>query len=96
MAAFDNYARTYRFMKLTREDGVLQVALHTDGGPLRWNLDAQAEFAQAFADIGADRDNRIIILTGTGDEFSGPRLDPDAPFFHGAQLTPGGIHHVFV
>ena len=96
MAAFDTYASHYRFMKLTREDGVLQVALHTDGGPLRWGLDAQMEFAQAFTDIGADGDNRIIILTGTGDEFSGPRLDPHAPFFHGAQLTPGGIHPVFV
>ena len=96
MAAFDTYASHYRFMKLTREDGVLQVALHTDGGPLRWGLEAQVEFAQAFTDIGADGDNRIIILTGTGDEFSGPRLDPHAPFFHGAQLTPGGIHPVFV
>ena len=96
MPALDTYVNNYRFMKLTRQDGVLQVSLHTDGGPLRWGLDAQVEFAQAFADIGADRDNRIIILTGTGDEFSGPRLDPDAPFFHGAHLTPGGIHHVFV
>jgi enoyl-CoA hydratase/carnithine racemase len=37
----------------------------------------------------------VIILTGTGDEFTGPRLDPDAPFFHGEQLTPGGVYHVF-
>ena len=96
MPTFETYASNYRFMKLMRQDGVLQVTLHTDGGPLRWNLDAQVEFAQAFADIGADRENRIVILTGSGDEFSGPRLDPDAPFFHGAQLTPGGIHHVFV
>ena len=96
MADFDSYAHNYRFMKLTREDGILHAALHTDGGPLRWGLDAQAECAQAFADIGADRENRLVILSGTGDEFSGPRLDPNAPFFHGAQLTPGGIHPVFV
>ena len=88
MAAFETYAHNYRFMKLTREDGILHAALHTDGGPLRWGLDAQAECAQAFADIGADRENRLVILSGTGDEFSGPRLDPNAPFFHGAQLTP--------
>ncbi len=96
MAALDTYAHNYRFMKLTRQDGVLLVTLHTDGGPLRWGLEPQAEFAQAFADIGADRENRIVILAGSGDEFSGPRLDPDAPFFHGAQLTPAGIHQVFV
>jgi enoyl-CoA hydratase/carnithine racemase len=81
MPAFDAYAYRYRFMKIKRQDGVLQVALHTDGGPLRWNLDAQAEFAQAFADIGADRDNRIVILTGTGDEFSGPGLIRRRRFF---------------
>jgi hypothetical protein len=67
---------------------------YTDGGPLQWNLDAQVEFVRAFGDVGADRENRIVILTGTGDEFSGPRLAPDASFFHGAKLTPGGVHEV--
>ena len=86
---------TYRFVKLERRDGILQMTLHTDGGPLRWGLEPQAELATALADVGADRENRVIILTGTGDEFSGPRLDPDAEFFHGAELTPAGIHHVF-
>ena len=28
--------------------------------------------------IGRDRDNKVVILTGTGDEFSGPRADPTA------------------
>jgi enoyl-CoA hydratase/carnithine racemase len=37
----------------------------------------------------------VIILTGTGTEFSGPRLDPDAKFFHGQKLTPAGVYHVF-
>jgi enoyl-CoA hydratase/carnithine racemase len=85
----------YRFVKLDKRGGILQMTLHTDGGPLRWNLDAQVELAAAFAEIGADRSNRVIILTGTGDEFSGPRLDPNAPFFHGMDLTPAGVHHVF-
>lgn len=85
----------YRFVKLERRDGILQMTLHTDGGPLRWNLDAQAELAAAFADVGGDRANRVIILTGTGDEFNGPRLDPDAEFFHGAELSPAGIYTVF-
>lgn len=95
MSKFEDYSERYQFIKLERINGVLQMTLHTDGGPLRWGLEAQAEFAQAFADIGADRDNRLIILTGTGSEFSGPRLDPDAQFFHGARLTPAGVHPVF-
>lgn len=93
---FDDYAQSYRFIKLERRDGILQMTLHSDGGPLRWGLDAQAEMARALAEIGSDRDNRIIILTGSGGEFSGPRLDPEAAFFHGAKLTPSGVHEVFV
>ncbi|MCW5603112.1 MAG: enoyl-CoA hydratase/isomerase family protein [Burkholderiales bacterium] len=85
----------YRFVKLERRDGILQMTLHTDGGPFQWNLDAQVELATAFSEVGADRDNRIIIITGTGNEFSGPRLDPEAPFFHGTPLSPSGVHHVF-
>ena len=96
MSKFDDYSRTYRFIKMERRSGILQMALHTDGGPLRWNLDAQVEFARAFGDVGADRENRVVILTGSGNEFSGPRLDPNASFFHGAKLTPGGVHEVFV
>ena len=96
MAKFDDYSRSYRFIKMERRGGILQMTLHTDGGPLQWNLDAQVEFVRAFTDVGADRENRIVILTGSGNEFSGPRLDPDTPFFHGAKLTPGGVHEVFV
>lgn len=95
MAKLDEYVNSCRFVKLERRDGILQMTLHTDGGPLQWQLEVQAELAAAFAQVGADRENRIIILTGTGDEFSGPRLDPDAQFFHGAQLTPAGVHTVF-
>ncbi|MEO8441550.1 MAG: enoyl-CoA hydratase/isomerase family protein [Betaproteobacteria bacterium] len=96
MSKFDDYSRSYRFIKMERRGGILQMMLHTDGGPLRWNLDAQVEFVRAFTEVGADRENRLVILTGAGNEFSGPRLDPDAPFFHGAKLSPAGVHEVFV
>ena len=96
MSKFDNYSMSYRFINMERRGGILQMSLHTDGGPLQWNLDAQVEFVRAFTDVGADRENRIVILTGTGNEFSGPRLDPNAPFFHGAKLSPAGVHEVFV
>jgi enoyl-CoA hydratase/carnithine racemase len=96
MPKLDDYARSYRFIKLERRDGILLMTLHTDGGPLRWGLEPQAELARALHDIRTDRENRLLVLTGTGEEFSGPRLDPDAPFFHGAKLTPAGVHEVFV
>ena len=95
MSTFDEYSHSYKFIRLKRRDGILEMSLHTNGGPLRWGLEAQAELGRAFSDVGADRENRVIILTGTGNEFSGPRLDPDtAEFFHGAELTPAGMHSI--
>ena len=37
---------------------------------------SHCEFTKAFAEIGTDPDNKPIILTGTGDDFSGPRSTP--------------------
>lgn len=71
---FEDYCDRYRFMRMTRERGILELTLHSDGGPLEWGHigGPHAEFAGAFADIASDPDNRVIILTGTGDSFSGP------------------------
>ena len=95
MSKFDEYSHSYKFIRLKRHDGILEMSLHTNGGPLQWGLEPQAELGRAFGDVGADRENRLIILTGTGDEFIGPRLDPDTTeFFHGAELTSSGVHSI--
>ena len=60
MPKFDEYGSTYRFIKMERRGGILQMTLHTDGGPLQWNLDAQVEFVRAFGEVGADRENRVV------------------------------------
>jgi enoyl-CoA hydratase/carnithine racemase len=36
---------------------------------------------EVFHDIGSDRENRVVILTGTGEEFSGPRATPGTSSF---------------
>jgi enoyl-CoA hydratase/carnithine racemase len=58
---------------MRREDGILEMRLHTDDGPLRWGMVPHGELPDAFAEVGRDRDNRVVILTGTGEEFSGIR-----------------------
>jgi enoyl-CoA hydratase/carnithine racemase len=81
MSLFDEYSRKYETVKMERRDGVLQMTLHTEGKALRWGLVPHRELPAAFYDVGRDRDNRVIILTGTGDEFSGPRPTPESgPF----------------
>lgn len=73
MSRFESYATKYSCIHMRRENGILEMRFHTDNGPLRWGLVPHGELPDAFADVGRDRDNRVVILTGTGDEFSGIR-----------------------
>ena len=76
MSRFDDYATKYSSIHMTRDDGILEMRFHTNGGPLRWGLIPHGELPDAFADVARDRENRVVILTGTGDEFSGVRATP--------------------
>jgi enoyl-CoA hydratase/carnithine racemase len=76
--ALTDYQGSFRHIKFERRDGILQMTVHSDGGPLRWGREPHGELVEAFLAVGRDRDNQVIILTGTGDEFSGPAPDPEA------------------
>ena len=76
MSKLEDYANKYQCTRFERRDGILQMTLHTEGDSLRWGFGPHAELPEAFHDVGADRDNRVVILTGTGAEFSGPRATP--------------------
>src|SRR5438094_9041755 len=76
MTRFDGYRDSFPNARLTRsESGVLEVALHTDGGTLVFNGHTHEQFVDLFHAIGADRDNRVVILTGSG----GAVLEPISP-----------------
>ena len=64
------YFAAYRSLKFTRDtQGVLVVEFHTKGGPLTFTAQDHTDFVDAFYRISQDRDNKIVILTGTGGEF---------------------------
>jgi enoyl-CoA hydratase/carnithine racemase len=74
-----DYANRYETLRFERNDGVLEVTLHTNGGEALWNVSPKghhAELGFAFADISRDVENKVVILTGTGDNFIA-RRDPD-------------------
>lgn len=73
MATLTEYANKYQTIRMERRNGILQMTFHTEGGSLRWGLLPHREFTFAFADVGSDPENKVIIMTGTGEEFSGPR-----------------------
>jgi enoyl-CoA hydratase/carnithine racemase len=78
MARFEDYARKYQSVRMERRNGILQLTFHTNDGPLQWGEVPHREFPEAFRDIGGDPENRVVIMTGTGEAFSGPRAAPDA------------------
>ena len=73
MANFDDYAQKYQNIRMERQSGILQITFHTDGGSLQWGRVPHRELPHAFLDIGSDPDNRVVIMTGEGDAFSGPQ-----------------------
>jgi len=73
MSDFASYSTRFEHVRMRREDGILEVILHTNGGPLSWGFKPHQELGQAFRAIAQDQANHVMILTGTGDKFSGPR-----------------------
>jgi enoyl-CoA hydratase/carnithine racemase len=73
------YFTKYENLQMTRDEGgVLLVRFHTDGGPLTFTGQAHEDFPAALEEIALDRDNRAMVLTGSGDFFmkdiDGPSL----------------------
>ncbi|MGW3622969.1 enoyl-CoA hydratase/isomerase family protein [Streptomyces sp. NPDC000880] len=68
---FEEYAETFKdFFRLTRrEDGVILAEAHTLGGPIQLSVQNHRALGQMLKIIGADPENEILILTGSGDEF---------------------------
>ena len=85
MATFDTYREAFPNARLSRKpNGVLEVALHTDGGKLVFNGHAHEQFVHLFHAIGEDHHNRVVILTGSGDAFM-DEISPDGFDFFSPQ-----------
>lgn len=78
MAALEEYANKYENIRMERRDGILQITFHTNGDTLQWAGTPHREFPRAFTDIGGDPENLVVIVTGAGDAFSGPRAGAQA------------------
>jgi enoyl-CoA hydratase/carnithine racemase len=68
---FADYQDTFKeFFRLTRrEDGVLLAEAHTLGGPIQLSVQNHRALGQMLKTVGADPQNEVLILTGSGDEF---------------------------
>lgn len=75
---FEDYCDKYESISMRREVGILEITLGTNGGSLQWGRLPHAELEEAFLNIGRDRENKLVIMTGTGDEFSGPVAEAES------------------
>jgi len=64
------YFTAFKNFECTRTpSGVLTLRFHTDGGPATFTGQMHTDLPRALYEIGQDRDNRVLVLTGTGDRF---------------------------
>jgi len=74
---FEDYREKYAtYFKLERRNGILQVQMHTAGGPVMYGLPIHNAWSQLWLDIGNDPDNEVLIFSGTGDKWIAG-FDPD-------------------
>jgi enoyl-CoA hydratase/carnithine racemase len=68
---FDEYKERFKehYKLERREDGVLLVQAHTNGGPIQLSVENHRSVGQLFKTVGADPKNEIMIFTGSGDDF---------------------------
>jgi enoyl-CoA hydratase/carnithine racemase len=85
-AYFDRY-ETLAFERTP--SGVLTLRLHSEGGPVAYRAAHHRDWAHAFLDVAADRANRVVILTGTGDAFI------DASAWDMPILSPQGWDEIY-
>jgi len=91
MSRFHAYRDGFPNARLNRsKSGVLEVALHTDGGTLVFNGHTHEQFVDLFHAIGSDPDNRVVILTGSGDAFMETITPEGFDFF-----TPQGYDKIY-
>jgi enoyl-CoA hydratase/carnithine racemase len=91
MSRFVDSCASFPNARLTRSKaGVLEVALHTDGGTLIFNGYIHEQFVDLFQAIGSDPDNRVVILTGSGHAFM-ETISPEGFDF----FTPQGYDKIY-
>jgi len=81
---FEEYREKYRErIAMERRDGVIQLRMHTNGGPVIWGLEMHRALSQAWQDIGNDPENEVMILTSTDPYWIGyvdESEEPNLPF----------------
>ncbi|WP_170153124.1 hypothetical protein [Roseiarcus fermentans] len=55
---------------MDRTGAILEITLDGNGGDLVWGGGPHGQLGPAFHDIAQDRENKLVIMTGSGDAFT--------------------------
>jgi enoyl-CoA hydratase/carnithine racemase len=75
---FEDYRERFKehFRLERRADGVLLAQAHTRGGSIQLSVQNHRTLGQLLKTVGADPENELLILTGTGEHFM-MAIDPE-------------------
>lgn len=63
----DDYGNRFaEFFHFDRNEGVLEVRLHRNGGPYFQDPASHNAWGRVWSEIGSDPENEVVIITGTG------------------------------
>ena len=68
---FEEYKEMFKehFYMEKRDDGVLLVRMHTNGGPQLWSMELHRAIGQMWRTVGSDSNVELVIFMGTGDKW---------------------------
>lgn len=70
MSGNPSYFTAFENMAMQRTgSGVLTLRFHTDGGPITFTGQTHSDLPRVLEAIAEDRDNKVLVITGTGDRF---------------------------
>ena len=63
---FEDYKKQFaEHMVMERKNGIIQVRLATNGGPVKWSFQMLQAMSECWSVIGHDPENEVLILTST-------------------------------
>ena len=89
MSRLIDYRERYETVRMHRDNGILELTFHSEGQSLQWGAKAHEELPNAFNDVATDPENLVVIMSGTGDEWSGPVATAESFPHNNAQSWDG-------
>jgi enoyl-CoA hydratase/carnithine racemase len=68
---YEEYKELFKehFIMKKRDDGVLLVQMHTQGGPQWWSMELHNAIGKMWRTVGSDSSIECVIFTGTGNNW---------------------------